>query len=410
MKIVIVCKSHNNGGAAVVSHRLMTALCRAGHDARMLVLAPSNEENVLSYANKLRDTVNFLAERVQIFLCNGFSKKRLFAVDTARYGADISNHPWVKEADVININWINQGALSLRSIKRLADTGKKIVWTMHDMWNCTGICHHAYDCKRYQGECNNCPYLGFMASDNDLSTRVQKQKARLYAHANIRFVAVSNWLAERCRKSSLMRLANVSVIHNAFPIEQFAYVHHTCPELKIDPDKSILIMGAARLDDNVKGFDILIDVINHMVEHKPALAAKCHLLLYGAIRDAELLKQIAIPYTHLGKIAANKVNKLFACSDVVLSTSRFETLPGTIVEGLASGCVAVAFDSGGQSDIIDHLETGFLARRYDIANFVEGIDWAVNHSAASRQVLNRAMSRRFSSQKVAQKYINLFEL
>lgn len=409
MKIVIVCKSHNNGGAAVVSHRLMSALCHAGHDARMLVLAPTNEDNVLSYANKLRDTVNFLAERLQIFFNNGFSKKRLFAVDTASWGADISNHPWVKEADIINLNWINQGALSLRSIKRLADSGKKIVWTMHDMWNCTGICHHAYDCQRFKGECNNCPFLGFMASDNDLSTRVQKQKAQLYAHANIKFVAVSNWLAERCRQSSLMRFADVSVIPNAFPIEHFAYVHHSPSDLGIAPDKSVLIMGAARLDDPVKGFDILIEAINYMVENKPALAAKCHLLLYGGIRNAELLKQIAIPYTYVGRVDQNQVSKLFSCSDVVLSTSRFETLPGTIIEGLASGCVAVAFHSGGQSDIIDHLETGFLARYFDTASFVEGIDWAVNHSAASRQVLNQAMAHRFSSQKVAQKYISLFE-
>ena len=66
-------------------------------------------------------------------------------------------------------------------------------------------------------------------------------------------------------------------------------------------------------------------------------------------------------------------------------------------------------DSGGQSDVIDHLETGYLARRHDIADFVEGIDWAVNQSAASREVLNSMMTKRFSAQEIAQKYIHLFE-
>ena len=42
MKIVIVCKSHTQGGAAIVSHRLMVALRCAGHDARMLVLTCSS--------------------------------------------------------------------------------------------------------------------------------------------------------------------------------------------------------------------------------------------------------------------------------------------------------------------------------------------------------------------------------
>ena len=393
----------------MVSHRLMVALCHAGHDARMLVLSPANEVNVYSYSNKLRDNFNFIAERLQIFLQNGFSRNRLFAVDTARWGADISSHPWVKEADVINLNWINQGALSLRSIKRLVDLGKKIVWTMHDMWNCTGICHHAYDCQRYKGECNNCPFLGFMAADNDLSTPVQRLKSTLYAQSDIHFVAVSNWLAERCKQSSLMRFAKISVIHNAFPIEQFAYVHHHNPNLNIPLGKTVLIMGAARLDDPVKGFDLLIDVFNFMVEHKPALAAKCHLLLYGNIRNANLLNHIAIPYTYIGKVPESKLNQLFSGSDVVISTSRFESLGGTLVEGLASGCAAVAFDSGGQSDVIDHLETGYLARRHDIADFVEGIDWAVNQSAASRELLNSMMTKRFSAQEIAQKYISLFE-
>ncbi len=38
MKVVILNTSDSNGGAAVVSFRLMRALCDAGADARMLVV------------------------------------------------------------------------------------------------------------------------------------------------------------------------------------------------------------------------------------------------------------------------------------------------------------------------------------------------------------------------------------
>ena len=64
MKIVIVCKSHTQGGAAIVSHRWMVALRCAGHDARMLVLTCSSQDvddNVGCYASYVRDKVNFLA-------------------------------------------------------------------------------------------------------------------------------------------------------------------------------------------------------------------------------------------------------------------------------------------------------------------------------------------------------------
>lgn len=411
MKIVIVCRSHTHGGAAIVSHRLMVALRRAGCDARMLVLTPSVDADgyVASYAHPFRDKVNFLVERLQIFLQNGFSRKRLFMVDTARWGADISNHPWVREADVINLNWINQGALSLRSISKLAKMGKHIVWTMHDMWNCTGICHHAYDCTKYTGECNNCPYLGAMACDTDLSTRVQRQKATLYADADIRFVAVSRWLADCCRKSSLMREANVEVIPNAFPVEQFSYLsRYKNKEYGIEDGKTVLVMGAARLDDEVKGFDTLIRATKYMAAKMPELASKCHLLLYGDIRDKRLLEQIDIAHTYLGVVPSGSLGKIYASCDVVLSTSHYETLPGTLIEGLASGCVAVAFNSGGQSDIIDHLETGYLAMRDNVKDFVKGIDWAVNVSSVARSILHDTVARRFSSQMVAEKYIRLF--
>lgn len=409
MKIVIVCKSHTQGGAAIVSYRLMKALRRAGHDARMLVLTPSEQkdEYVGCYASPLRDKVNFLAERLQIFLHNGMSKARLFMVDTARWGADISSHPWVKDADVIDLNWINQGALSLSAISKLCSMGKQVVWTMHDMWNCTGICHHSYDCTRYMGECCNCPYLGFMAADSDLSTVTQRKKRELYATGGIRFVAVSNWLAERCRCSSLLGPYDVTVIPNAFPIEKFSYLKADNKRLGIEGGKTVLIMGAARLDDRVKGFDTLLRSLHHMSDAYPQLAAKCHLLLYGDIRNRDLLNDIAISYTYMGVVPAERVNKLFALSDVVLSTSHYETLPGTIIEGMASGCVAVAYDSGGQPDIIDHLETGYLAKVDSVTDFVKGIDWAVNKAAASRQTLHRSMEKRFSSEMVAERYIAL---
>ena len=112
MKIAIINKSDLNGGAAVVSYRLMNALREHGVDAKMLVTEKlGNDGNVECYADKLKDKAVFLAERLQIFLQNGFSRENLFKVDTATWGRDISTHPNVQEADVIMLNWINQGAL-----------------------------------------------------------------------------------------------------------------------------------------------------------------------------------------------------------------------------------------------------------------------------------------------------------
>lgn len=407
MKITIICKSHTQGGAAVVSHRLMRALQEAGAEARMLVLSsPTTPPDVLNYSSRVATPAGFLAERLQIFLQNGLSKARLFKVDTASWGADLSGHPWVRDADVVMLNWLNQGAMSLRGVRRLcALPAKTVIWTMHDMWCCTGICHHAYGCRRYAGTCHHCPYLGFMAYGNDLSARTQRRKAALYATAGIHFVAVSHWLEQCCRQSSLMRDSAISVIANAFPVEQFGYEPEPLP--CVPEGKTALVMGAARLDDEVKGFDTLIAATDCLRRDNPTLAGGLHLLFFGDIRRRELLRQLAISHTWLGRVSQSQVAGIYRSGAVVVSSSRYETLPGTIIEGMASGCAAVAFDAGGAGDIIDHLRTGYIARAGDAADLARGIAWAATQSACTRAELHRQMQQRFGAASIARQYLEL---
>ena len=104
----------------------------------------------------------------------------------------------VKEADIIHLHWINQGMLSLKDIHRLVELGKPMVWTMHDMWPCTGICHHARDCSHYTQNCGNCFFLK-LSGNKDLSYRVFQKKLRV-GYENILFVACSDWLRSRTEK------------------------------------------------------------------------------------------------------------------------------------------------------------------------------------------------------------------
>ena len=409
MKVVIINKSDSVGGAAVVSLRLMKALRSARVDAWLLVVDSNDtsDGHVCSYSSTIADKAAFLAERAQIFLNNGFSRENLFKVDTARFGRDLSQHPLVRDADVVILAWINQGALSLKSIDRICALGKPVVWVMHDMWNCTGICHHAYDCRRYKDKCGNCRYLKSHRR-NDLSYFTLLRKRALYdSHRNLFFVAVSNWLAFRCRESTLMENSRMEIIPNAFPVEAFGCERLPDDAFGVKPGSKVLAMGAARLDDTVKGFDVLIKVTKHIAENKPELAGRLHLLLYGSIRNASLLSSIAIPYTFIGTVnGMDNINNIYRHADVVLSTSLYETLPGTLIEGQASGCVPVTFGNGGQADIVDHKRNGYIARYIDVADFAQGIEWAID-AGIRRNALHNEVQQRFSASAVAQSYIEL---
>ena len=407
MKVVIINHSDMQGGAAIVSLRLVHALQEEGVDARMLVIDRQSDDPLVGVmGSPLLNKWNFLAERLGVYLRNGMRRDTLFKIDTCSHGINIARHPWVRDAHVVCLNWVNQGTLSLGAIKRLGATGKPIVWTMHDMWNCTGVCHYSFECERYKERCHSCPLL--KTHGDDLSTTLQEKKLQLYSQVPIHFVAVSHWLAECCRQSTAMAGCDLSVIYNAFPIHHFDYTRLSGEIDGIPTDKKIIVMGARRLDVEVKGFKEFIETTSFIARNKPQLAQKTHFVLYGDLHDKALLDKVQVPCTWLGTIGGTEqLSRLYRHSDVVLSTALYENLPGTLIEGQASGCLPVTFGQGGQADIVDHLTTGYIAQYKDPASVAAGIEWAID-AGVSRQFLHNEVERKFAAGKIAKQYIELF--
>ena len=119
----------------------------AGTDVKMLVLhKESQSEQVIPVGKDWQKKCTFLWERLVIWTNNLFSRKNLFTVSIANTGFNVTKLPAFREADIIHLHWINQGMLSLNNIQEIFESGKPVVWTLHDMWECTAICHHAHTC------------------------------------------------------------------------------------------------------------------------------------------------------------------------------------------------------------------------------------------------------------------------
>lgn len=409
-KVTLISHSDTLGGAAIVTYRLMQALRRKGLDARMVVFIKNSEDkDIVTACGRNMRTVRFLYERGCIFLNNGLSRQNLFKVSIANVGVDLCEHPWVRDSDVIVLSWVNMGMLSTEGIYNLSRLGKPIVWNMHDMWCLTGICHHAHECTRYRFRCGNCQFIHRGTRNEDLSRKVWEKKKELYDSTNIHFVAVSNWLADKCRESSLLKDKPVTVIPNAFPIESyFTSPTATVKSFNLDYSRNIILMGAARLDDPIKGFRYAIDAFNYIFDNYPDVANKCTVVLFGDIRNHALLKEIRLHYQHLGRVnEPDMIRQLYASSKVVVSTSLYETLPGTLIEGQAAGCVPVSFGRGGQNDIIEHKVNGYIAEYKSPESIAEGIVWAIENPV-DRDLLHQGIKERFASDIIADRYISLF--
>lgn len=408
IKVAMICHSDTLGGASVVTHRLMSALRIQGLDARMVVFNRlSDDPNVTGVCGRYKRGVAFMSERLKIALHNGMSRKKLFKVSLASHGLDIYDHPWVKDADVILLSWINQGVLSLEGIRKLGKLGKPIVWVMHDMWNITGICHHAMECAGYQSDCGHCQFLTGK-KENDLSRKVLHRKQKLYDDIPMTFVAVSNWLAECSKKSSLLQSRDVRVIPNAFPIDSFYTAEEVSSPLFGDDGKKVILMGAARLDDPIKGLDMAIEALNHIFDNHPEVARNAEAVFFGDVRNPAVFDRLRFPFRRLGTINdGNILRQLYAHASVVLSTSLYETLPGTLIEGQAAGCLPVTFGRGGQADIVEHLKTGYIARYCDTDDVAQGIIWALSQDV-DPEYLHQQVRDKFSATTVAMEFEKLF--
>lgn len=404
MKIALLSYNDTLGGAAIASYRLMRALRDLGHDARMVVCHKfSNDPNVILAGNALSRRGAFLAERAGIFINNGYNRADLFKVSTASFGVKVLDNEFVRSADAIQIGWINQGLLSLKELQRLCATGKPIVWTMHDMWCMTGICHHSFGCENYTNRCGNCRFLGNEASGSDLSSSVWQKKEKLYAAApSLKFVAVSSWVKKRAEESSLLGERETIVIGNPFPIDDFTVSD------KGTKNQKVILFGAARLDDGVKRLDLAIDALNILADRHPELTGAAVVRFYGACRDNSLFERLRFPYDLLGTIDASRLPDLYREADIVLSTSEFETLGGTLVEGMASGAVPVTYGEGGQSDFISHLKNGYIARYLSAADTADGIIWAMN-AGINPEDQHHDIAAIYSPQTIARKYLKLFD-
>lgn len=408
MKITLVNHSDTLGGASVVTFRLMEALRTLGIDARMLVAKKmSDSPFVEQAASSLRTKLPFLKEHLQIFTHNGFSRKDLFKASIATAGLPLSRHPLITDADAVILNWVNQGMLSLDEIERIASE-KPTLWTMHDMWNFTGICHHAGTCDKYLTHCHDCPLLNSDASPCDLSFKTFNRKQGVYSNTSIKFIAVSSWLAAHAHDSKLLGKCRVETIHNAIRLDRFgAPPEYSRAELGLPENKKLIVFCAARIDDPIKCFPLAIEAFNELASTH---GDKACAVLVGDIRNPDALNSLKLHHVFLGPVhSPTKMQSIMSHASVVLSTSSYESLPTILIEGQAAGAIPVGFIHDGRADIIIDGKSGYAIRPADFYKNQEKCETASCRLeelakckiAATAETLRKAIDNPISNENLA---------
>lgn len=92
-----------------------------------------------------------------------------------------------------------------------------------------------------------------------------------------------------------------------------------------------------------------------------------------------------------------------------VAPSLAENLSNVIMESLACGTPVVAFDIGGNGDMITHKHNGYLATSPD--DLAQGIKWILDQDSKAYAKLAqnaRQSALRFESAKVANTYLDTY--
>lgn len=414
MRVLLVNTSEHTGGASVAAGRLLEALNDNGVKAKYLVARKTSERpSVAALPSHWRYQAAFYAERLGIWMYNRFRRDHLFDIDPAWFGVGITRLPEFREADIVHLHWVNQGMLSLAGVRHILGTGRPVVWTLHDMWPFTGVCHYARECVKWRTGCHHCELLHAGGGPDDLSAVSFRRKADSYRTGRLSFVACSRWLAALAEESPLLAGRDIACIPNPLNTRRFRPGAKAAARqrLGIPQERRLILFAAYKVTSPLKGVDYLCEALRHAVAAHPGVCEQWQLVAVG--READRLDgRVPVPVTAVDYVGSEeRMIDYYVAADVLALPSLYDNLPNIIAEAMACGVPCVGFDVGGIPQMIDHRVNGYLAAYRDSADFARGLfdtlhpDHYADRCAAARHKAETT----YSETAVASRYLDVYQ-
>jgi len=409
MNSLLLSTSDIDGGAARAAYRLHQGLQRINVNSQMLVQSKSSSDRaVIAPATNL--AVSLASSRVTFdALPLKLYPQRPKVPFSLQWFPD-SVLPKITQLnpDIINLHWINAGYIQAETIAKLK---KPVVWTLHDMWAFTGGCHYSQECDRYTKSCGQCPQLGSI-KNQDLSRWVWQRKATAWKKADLTIVALSQWMADCARASSLFKDLRIELIHNGIDIERYRPIDRVFARelLRLPQDKKLILFGSLNAtSDPRKGFHFLQPALQQLSQ--AGWHDQIELVIFGSSRPQHS-PDLAFRTHYLGTLSDDlSLAVVYSAADIFILPSTQENLANTVMEAMACGTPCIAFDIGGMPDMIEHQKTGFLVPPYEVADIAKGIAWILESEERYQKLSYHARKKvegEFTQELQSRRYLSLF--
>ncbi|RIK10018.1 MAG: hypothetical protein DCC49_04385 [Acidobacteria bacterium] len=179
--------------------------------------------------------------------------------------------------------------------------------------------------------------------------------------------AVADSVVRRCK----VPRASIEVVHTGRPIPDTPARHAA------RPDGTVVGIAAGRVH-RAKGYDVLIEALAQADSRIRIKVAGSGPIVHGGLsaiqelEDAAERAGVADRIEFLG--VRDDINALMAEGDFHVLPSRWEGLPGVLIEAMAMGLPSVASAVGGVSEALVDSKTGFLTEPGDPTSLADGLN------------------------------------
>lgn len=325
--------------------------------------------------------------------CNGSETKRLIR-DLKEFNPDIIH--------LHNLHgyYIHAGVL----FDYLKESGKPVIWTLHDCWSFTGHCAHyeSIGCEKWKTECRNCPGLHkypVTFNGSHVSEHFQK-KNRLFNSLGDRLTIVtpSQWLKEQVSQSFLKDNRAV-VISNGIDTKIFTPVESDYRK-KHHLDNKYIILAVASIWDDTKGLKDLQQMSKQLHENEK--------LIVIGVRN-EQMKGFDQEHT----ICMNRTEHvhelvdLYSTADLFLNLTIEDTYPTVNLEALACGCPIMTYRTGGSTEMVQET-TGIVIDKQNLSLVIHKIHMYSKQGSPFSKKDCITAARKHTVANMQQEYLNLY--
>lgn len=306
---------------------------------------------------------------------------------------------WVKEynPDVIHLHNLHGYYINIEILfEYLKNCGKKILWTLHDVWAFTG--HSAYcdavQCEKWKTKCNRCPQMRtYPKSYIDRSEHNWLKKKNIFTGVdNLTIITPSRWL-EGLVRDSFLKGYPTQVIQNGIDINRFCKVESSLKSnLNLDGKK--ILLSVATIWNDLKGF-------SDFIELSKILDNTFQIILVGGMEE-KLEKKLPDKITHIQKTQnIDEMVELYNIADIYVNLTYCDTYPTVNLEAVACGTPVLTYAVGGSTESAEEYG-GISVEKGNI------IEVARNVNDFQKNSLNTIDRKKMDKQLTAEKYIKLY--